>query len=304
MKKLLSICLAFLVMLSVIPFSVTADAQTGIDLATYVDSVDTESNTVTVGVKAENNSGVRALWITAAYDTNQATLKEVEKKELYTDANDVGACSPLTKNPFEISWAYVTSKNSTYTGAVAFFTFELKEEITCTTEFNLDLEVKEAWDASKKAVASNIVDNVLTGFGSHKYNSEVTNPTCTNEGYTTYTCDCGDSYVDSYVDALGHNYESVVTEPTANEAGYTTHTCKNCGDNYVDSYVTITVGDVNNDGSINLKDLVAVSQYVAMWDVEYYKATMDIDGNGKVDLEDVALFSKYLAGWSVETLIK
>ena len=36
---------------------------------------------------------------------------------------------------------------------------------------------------------------------------EVVAPTCTEKGYTIYTCDCGeDSYNDNYVDALGHKY--------------------------------------------------------------------------------------------------
>ena len=38
----------------------------------------------------------------------------------------------------------------------------------------------------------------------HHYESKVTAPTCTEQGYTTHTCSCGDSYVDTYVDALGH----------------------------------------------------------------------------------------------------
>lgn len=30
----------------------------------------------------------------------------------------------------------------------------------------------------------------------HDYDAVVTEPTCTERGYTTYTCECGDSYVD------------------------------------------------------------------------------------------------------------
>ena len=72
----------------------------------------------------------------------------------------------------------------------------------------------------------------------HSYQTVTVAPTCTEQGYTTYTCaECGDSYVDDYVDALGHNYESVVTDPTCTEQGYTTHTCANCGDSSVDTYV-------------------------------------------------------------------
>lgn len=40
----------------------------------------------------------------------------------------------------------------------------------------------------------------------HKYEAVVTEPTCTEAGYTTYTCTCGDHYVDDEVAAAGHNY--------------------------------------------------------------------------------------------------
>ena len=38
----------------------------------------------------------------------------------------------------------------------------------------------------------------------HSYTKIVTEPTCTEKGYTTYTCSCGYSYVDDYVNAKGH----------------------------------------------------------------------------------------------------
>ena len=44
----------------------------------------------------------------------------------------------------------------------------------------------------------------------HAYTSAVTAPTCEEKGYTTYTCACGDSYTESYVDATGHRYENCV----------------------------------------------------------------------------------------------
>ena len=44
---------------------------------------------------------------------------------------------------------------------------------------------------------------------SHSYSGVVTAPTCNTQGYTTYTCDCGESYVSDYVDATGeHAYEN------------------------------------------------------------------------------------------------
>jgi|GEM_PF-3982141 hypothetical protein len=42
---------------------------------------------------------------------------------------------------------------------------------------------------------------------SHEYIESVTAPTCTERGYTTYTCsDCGDFYLDNYINSKGHNY--------------------------------------------------------------------------------------------------
>ena len=68
----------------------------------------------------------------------------------------------------------------------------------------------------------------------HSYSSAVTAPTCTEQGYTTYTCSaCGDSYVADEVAAAGHTYNAVVTASTCTEAGYTTYTCTVCGDSYV-----------------------------------------------------------------------
>ena len=41
----------------------------------------------------------------------------------------------------------------------------------------------------------------------HSYEAVVTAPTCTEGGYTTYTCACGDTYVADEVDALGHDWK-------------------------------------------------------------------------------------------------
>lgn len=70
----------------------------------------------------------------------------------------------------------------------------------------------------------------------HKYDKKETAPTCTDKGYTTYTCSCGHSYVDNYVDALGHDYKDEVVAPTTTSKGYTKHTCTRCGNTYEDNY--------------------------------------------------------------------
>ena len=67
----------------------------------------------------------------------------------------------------------------------------------------------------------------------HKYNSEMVHPSCTEVGYTKYTCSvCGDTYTDSEVPERGHTYNAVVTAPTCTKGGYTTYTCSVCDHTY------------------------------------------------------------------------
>ena len=68
----------------------------------------------------------------------------------------------------------------------------------------------------------------------HNHISSVHAATCTEAGYTAYTCRCGDTYKVDGEAAKGHSYSSVVTAPTCTEAGYTTYTCE-CGDTYTEA---------------------------------------------------------------------
>ena len=94
-----------------------------------------------------------------------------------------------------------------------------------------------------------IGNNGVYTVSAHSYDAVVTAPDCVNGGYTTYTCVCGHSYVDTYVDANGHSYNAVVTDPTCTTDGYTTYKCSVCGDTYVDNKVA-SKGHVKGDAVI------------------------------------------------------
>ena len=90
----------------------------------------------------------------------------------------------------------------------------------------------------------------------HSYEETVEQPTCTEGGYTTYTCtNCGAAYTADHVSALGHDYISAVTAPTCTEQGYTTHTCANCGDSYVGAYVE-ALGHSWDEGVVTMEPTV------------------------------------------------
>ena len=91
-----------------------------------------------------------------------------------------------------------------------------------------------AWNCITIGTANDALKNANIHYNyvshTHSYKAVVTAPTCTSKGYTTHTCACGDSYVDTYVDALGHAWDNgkVTKEPTATETGVRTYTCTRC----------------------------------------------------------------------------
>ena len=93
---------------------------------------------------------------------------------------------------------------------------------------------ESAWNSIAIGIANDALENANIHYNyvshTHSYKAIVTAPTCTAKGYTTHTCSCGDSYVDTYVDALGHAWDSgtVTKQPTATETGVRTYTCTRC----------------------------------------------------------------------------
>ena len=68
----------------------------------------------------------------------------------------------------------------------------------------------------------------------------------------------------------------------------------------VNNYV---LGDVNDDGRINLADVILTKQYVEGMEAAKNKILLpaaDVNRDGTVDGEDVLLLSKYCVGWNVE----
>ena len=121
----------------------------------------------------------------------------------------------------------------------------------CTSLTDVYYAGSEAqWKAiSISSDSSNGNDDLLTAnihynyvSHTHSYKDVVTAPTCTEKGYTTHTCACGKSYVDTYTDALGHAWDSgkVTKEPTETETGVKIFTCTRCGETKTETIPKLT----------------------------------------------------------------
>ena len=165
---------------------------------------------------------------------------------------------------------------------------------------------KDVWE--KPFTANSLLDAPLSSDMSvyakfsknhtHEYNSVVTEPTCTEKGYTTHTCSCGDSYVDAYVDELGHEYGVWVS----NSDGTHTKTCANdnshkltedCVYNYVSNNNGTKTGTCECDYSIIAVDekVLVVENNVVKRMTEYGKTLSKIViSNSVTSIGDDAFF--------------
>ena len=91
------------------------------------------------------------------------------------------------------------------------------------------------------------------GMISHNYSSSITTPaTHLTEGIKTYTCSsCGNGYTEKIAKTPQHTYTtSKVTKPTCTDKGYTSHYCE-CGDSYNDNYTSATGHKYNGQTCVN-----------------------------------------------------
>ena len=58
-------------------------------------------------------------------------------------------------------------------------------------------------------------------------------------------------------------------------------------------------GDVNEDGSVDQKDVTLMRRALAGWEVTINETNADVNADGSFDLKDVTILRRYLAGWDV-----
>ena len=118
-----------------------------------------------------------------------------------------------------------------------------------------------------------MIETHTTDATGHSYSSQVSEPTCTQPGFTLYVCSgCSDFYAES-IPATGHNYVGGI--------------CTGCGD--------VLLGDLNYDAIVDLLDLSEFA--VSLANSELPEASVaDINGDGIVDLLDYSDLAVSLAG--------
>lgn len=93
--------------------------------------------------------------------------------------------------------------------------------------------IPDGWDENWNDGSATVVWGNSCGIDNHDYVEVVTPPTCTEQGYSTYTCSkCGASYVADPVEALGHSPSDWIIdkEATGTTEGSKHKECTRCGE--------------------------------------------------------------------------
>ncbi len=117
--------------------------------------------------------------------------------------------------------------------------------------------------------------------------------TCTTKGScqkVVYCTVCGEEIsretVELSLDSDNHAFDDAKDADCNNGCGYTRE--------------VYTPGDVNEDETINNKDLALIMQNINGWDVEINTDAADVVRDGKINNKDYALLMQYINKWDVE----
>ena len=175
--------------------------------------------------------------ITNASESNIFTVSKLG--DYYTIQDCTGAylkCSGLKKISLDSGKISVSASDTAYLWSFS------SERISCANsaygilQFNASsprfttyAESSRQNDLSLYLVGQGKTTYYTTDYGqpvhTHDYTATVTAPTCTDKGYTTHTCDCGDSYKDNFVKALGHDYKNGVCTVCGDKDPSYSHVC-------------------------------------------------------------------------------
>lgn len=155
--------------------------------------------------------------------------------------------------------------------------------------------------------------NILNPNHIHNYVSEITKePTHTENGVRTYTCICGDTYIEE-IPKLGHTYDQgvITKQPTCTEKGIKTYTCIGEDDSYTEEIPALghnfDADNVCTRCGI-IKDIIAPDDEISNY--QRYEIVTDTDGVECIKLdyrerapENLIFYNKYRVNGKLYPLI-
>ncbi len=315
MKKILSVCLALVLLFVCIPIQASAD---GTPTFAAGNAAAKPGETVEIPVLIENNPGIIALDVSVSFDTNVLTLQNAVNASLFSEG-EITLGGSYNTATYKILWENGTGSNSTENGAIATLTFLINEEAEAgETTITVDYVASSVFDVDLEEVAFEKRAGVVTILPLEEGGWSFV------EGSTLciYESEDGDGDIQKYL--VGLDWEAPAVEEfivttggwSARVEGSSDFDAESTGaklvisdetGTVVEEYDVVLFGDVNGDGTLDLTDIEILSKLMGTmikepWGdytyVDDFPQTFAADANHDHDLSlaDIACIMRQTAG--------
>lgn len=245
---------------------------------------------ITIPIYIENNHGVMGYRLDFTYDTNLLQPLSTSCGTDFSNGGQFNDSIGVKDGEFKVLWNNVDEKFAN--GILLNLKFKVLTDEKVDTAITMTYSQPDTFNEKYEDVVFNCKDiNVSLNNHQHSYTAVVTEPTCTEKGYTTYICSCGDSYIEDETAALGHSYgqwnyngDAEYVSSTNYKNGTQTRTCSVCGEEEtVEAPNTALLRRRGN--ALALESSITLTTYITKDIVDYYdEVYVEFTRNGKTEI--------------------
>lgn len=248
-----------------------------------------QNDEITIPVYIENNHGIMGYRLDFEYDADILQPISATCGSDFITGSQFNDSIGFKEGEFKVLWNNIGELYAN--GVLLNLKFKVLTSETIDTSIEMTYSQPDTFNEQYEDVVFDCQNiNLSLNAHEHNYTAVVTPPTCTEEGYTTYTCSCGDSYIDDYVPAAGHkwdawsyNGDAVYNSSSDYQNGTQTRTCSVCGESEtVEAPNTALLRRRGN--ALALESSITLTTYITKDVVDYYdEVYAEFIRNGKTE---------------------
>lgn len=257
----------------------------------YADDVTAKYNDeIIIPIYIDNNHGVMGYRLDFQYDTSFLQPISTTCGADFSKNGQFNDSIGVKDGEFKVLWNNIDEKFTN--GILLNLKFKVLTDKKVDTVISMTYSQPDTFNEKYEDVVFNCKNiNVSLNNHQHSYTAVVTEPTCTEKGYTTYTCSCGDFYIDDETAALGHGFgqwtyngDAEYISSTNYKNGTQTRICSVCGEEEtVEAPNTALLRRRGN--ALALESSITLTTYITKDVVDYYdEVYAEFTRNGKTEL--------------------
>ena len=269
MKKILSVCLALVLLLTCISMQTFAEGAPAFSAGSAEAN---PGDTVEIPILIENNPGIVALSVSVSFDRNVLTLQNASSDGSVFPAAGITFGGTYDTDTFNILWEDGTSTvNNTSSGLIATLTFLVSEDAPVgETVVSVGYASSSVVDVNLNDVAFETVNGVVTvvpaevgGWSFTDDSSLYIVPSESEDILFICGLDVYDPVISPYIETTGGWSYEIENNDYGMESTGAKLVILDENDNPVEEYYTVMFGDINGDGVYDLSDVSLMSDAMA-----------------------------------------